>query len=214
MPAASAQWRSILHREWRAESKRQEDFTPVETLMCFGLGRVGNRSKSGTINIPESSPDAQRLASIFKRSSKSLAAKLANLDGRRPNGANYEQQLWIQLTRDRYRFESLYSTILEAGRAIGLDAVALPDFLGYEDNRLQIVFEADSVSNDELLSSLEGDFAMLQGRRDVVDIRNTERALLGTARVGQQQFARKVLTNADFACVFCGLSTRSASLPS
>lgn len=212
-PAVSAQWRAILRRAWLEGRKRQEDFTPIETLMCFGLGLVGNRSRSGTINIPESSPAAQRLASLFKRSPKSLAAKLANLDGRRPNGAKYEQELWIQLTHDRYRFESLYATILEEGRSIGLDAETLPDFLGLADNRLQIVFDADLVSDEQLLGSLQDDFAKLPRSGDT-DIRNTERALLGTARVGQQQFARKVLTNADFACVFCGLSTRSANLPS
>jgi putative restriction endonuclease len=211
---AKNQWRAILRREPLANGGRQEDFTPVETLLCFGLGLVGNRSSSGAINIPESSPDARILASLFKRTTKSLAAKLANLDGCRPHGAKYEQKLWIQLTLDRFRFESLYSLILETGRSLGLNEEVLPDFLGYKDNRLQIVFEADSVSDDDLLASLEDDFIALAVKRDVIDIRDTERALLGTARVGQQQFARKVLTNADFACVFCGLSTRSADLPS
>ena len=211
---AAAQWHAILRRESLAGHQRQEDFTPVETLLCFGLGLVGNRSRAGTINIPESSPVTRRLASLLKRTPKSLAAKLANLDGRRPHAAKYEQKLWIQLTSDPFRFESLYSIILEAGRSVGLGDDLLPDYLGVEDNRLQIVLEADSVSDDELLVSLVDDIATLSGQRDDIDIRDTERALLGTARVGQQQFARKVLTNAAFACVFCGLSTRSAELPS
>ena len=211
---AAAQWHAILRRESLAEGKRQEDFTPVETLLCFGLGLVGNRSRSGAINIPESSPVARRLASLFRRTPKSLAAKLANLDGRRPHAAKYEQKLWIQLTRDPFRFESLYSIILESGRSVGLDHDVLPDYLGVEDNRLQIVVEADSVSDDELLVSLKDEIATMSALRDDIDTRDTERALLGTARVGQQQFARKVLTDADFTCVFCGLSTRSVELPS
>lgn len=212
--SAAVQWRAILKRDYVPTGRKQDDFTPVETLLCFGLGLIGNRSKSGNINIPESSPDAKRLGGLFKRSPGSLALKLANLDGRRPHRAKHEQQLWIKLTEDRFQFETLYALILGAGRSVGLDEEELPDFLGVQDNRLQIVFEADSVSDDDLLVSLEADFATLAGRGDNIDIRDTERALLGTARVGQQQFARKVLTNSDFACVFCGLSTRSAGLPS
>lgn len=211
--AAADQWRSILRREHRPTGKRQDDFTPVETILCFGLGQVGNRSPSGNINIPESSPDARRLAELFKRTPGSLALKLANLDGRRVNGARHEQQLWIKLTEDPFLFESLYALILEAGRSLGLRSDELPDFLGYEDDRLKIVLEADSVSDEELLSSLEDEFSALRKQQGVIDIPNTERARLGTARVGQQQFARKVVANAGFACVFCGLSTRSVNLP-
>lgn len=212
---ATAQWRSILRRERRPAGKKQDDFTPVETLLCFGLGRVGNRSKSGNINIPESSPDARRLAELFKRTPGSLALKLANLDGRRVNGARHEQQLWIKLTTgNQFLFESLYALIIETGRAVGLGTDVLPDFLGFEDGRLRIVSEADSVSDEDLLASLENEFEALRDQPDGIDIRDTERARLGTARVGQQQFARKVLTNAGFACVFCGLSTRTAGLPS
>lgn len=212
--AAANQWRGILRREYVPQGKHQEDFTPVETLLCFGLGLVGNRSKSGNINIPKSSPYATRLGELFKRSSGSIGLKLANLDGTRAHRAKHEQELWIRLTEDRFQFEVLYALILESGRSVGLDEEKLPDFLGFEDNRLQIVFQADSVSDDQLLASLDGDFAALRGHHTDIDIRDTERALLGTARVGQQQFARKVLTNSDFACVFCGLSTRSAQLPS
>lgn len=212
--SAAAQWRGILKRDYVPAGSKQEDFTPVETLLCFGLGLVGNVSKSRNINIPESSPDAKGLGELFKRSPGSLALKLANLDGRRAHGAKNEQQLWIKLTRDRFQFEMLYALILNAGRSVGLDEDKLPDFLGFEDNRLQIVFEADCVSDDDLLVSLESDFATLPGRSDDIDVRDTERALLGTARVGQQQFARKVLTNSNFACVFCGLSARSVGLPS
>lgn len=216
LTAASAeeQWRAILRRDYAPKGKNQEDFVPVETLLCYGLGLVGNRSKFGNINIPESSPAAVSLAKLFKRSPRSLALKLGNLNGRRPNSARHEQQLWINLTADRYRFFPLYALILEAGRSAGLDVLELPDFLGFEDNRLQMVLESDRVSDDELLTSLESDFASLPIRQSDINVRDTERALLGTARVGQQQFARKVLTNADYACVFCGLSTRSADLPS
>jgi putative restriction endonuclease len=154
------------------------------------------------------------LAETFKRSPSSFAAKLGNLDGRRAHGAKYEQLLWIHLTDNRYLYESLYETILQSGRLLGLNSQLLPDFLGFEDNVFRLVVDADSVSDAQLLECLQPDFAVLRETQDPADSRNTERALLGTARVGQQQFARKVLVNSEFACVFCGLSARSGNLPS
>jgi putative restriction endonuclease len=202
----------IGRRSWPDGHRRQEDFTPLETLICFGLGLVGSKSASGNINISETSLDAQMFAALFKRSVKSLAAKLANLDGRRTNGAKHEQELWIRLTSDRDRFVELYASILNGGRTIGLDARLLPDFLGHDNNILRLVNAADSVSDGELLLSLDAQLAARDEERGGLD-RLTERAMLGTARVGQRQFARKVLTNGGFACAFCGLSPSAGNLP-
>ena len=214
--AAAQQWAAILQRAPVPAGGRQEAFTPVETLLCFGLGLAdtASRSAAGNINIPESSPDAQRLARLFKRTPKSLAAKLANLDGRRPHGAKNEQELWIHLTEDPYLFESLYASILTAGRARGLDNAVLPDFLGHDEHQLAAVRDADRVSNHDLREGIEPELVALRAAQTDLVLADTERALLGTARVGQQQFARKVLNNAGFQCVFCGLSMRLNGLPS
>lgn len=208
--SAAAQWQEILRREVPPLGKRQVDFSPLETLLCFGLGLIANQSPSGAINIPVSSRDAQALAKLFRRTPKSLAAKLANLDGRRANGAKHEQELWIRLTDDMLHFEALYARILDAGRRQGLGSALLPDFLGFGEQHFQIIFEADKVSDDELRAAVELQIKDLGSHSEA---RATERALLGTARVGQQQFARKVLTNAGFQCVFCGLSAQAAELP-
>nr|WP_022887142.1 HNH endonuclease [Glaciibacter superstes] len=109
--------------------------------------------------------------------------------------------------------EAVVTLILDVGRSRGLGDDLLPDFLGFGDQRLQIVYEADRVTDDDLRESIDESLRTLSGREDL-DIRATERALIGTARVGQQQFARKVLANAAFSCVFCGLSTRASGLPS
>lgn len=210
---ARSQWRQVLHREPRVPGMRQVAFSPIETLLCFGLGLVANQSPSGTINIPTSSRDVQALSLLLRRTPKSLAAKLANLDGRRPNGAKFEPALWIRLTNNLMQFESLYAIIIDAGRLQGLDDRVLPDFLGFDDQQLQIVYAADKVSDDDLRASIEGRVRDSVGRADI-NIADTERTLLGTARIGQQQFARKVLKNSGFGCVFCGLSTRAVGLPS
>ena len=147
--SVSAQWRAIFARRTPLPGKRQEDFLPIETLLCFGLGLIANQSASGSINIPESSPDARSLAQLFKRTPKSLAAKLANLDGGRSHSAKHEQDLWIRLTGNITHFESLYALILDVGRSRGLGDDLLPDFLGFGDQRLQIVYEADRVTDGE-----------------------------------------------------------------
>lgn len=207
---AAEQWRAILLREIPFPGKRQVVFSPVETLLCFGLGLVASPSPSGTINISEASPDTRALARLFRRTPGSLAAKLANLDGRRAHAAKHERELWTRLTGDLLHFQSLYACILHAGRDQGLGYETLPDFLGFDDQRFQIIYDSDKVSDDDLRSGIERQLTNL-GSREAP--RETAKVLLGTARVGQQQFARKVLTNAGFRCVFCGLSPQAAKLP-
>lgn len=212
--SAVEQWQSVLDRSAIDPGRRQPNFTPVETLLCFGLGLIGHANSAGKVNIRESDPTAVKLAALVKRSPGSLALKLANLDGRRQNAAKYEQELWIALTSDLPLFEHLYEVIMTAGRRLGLSNELLPDFLGWESNTLQSFLDADRVSNEELYASIESDIVRVHeiSPRDVA--RETERAMLGTARIGQKQFARSVLENCEFVCVFCGLGFRSAGLPS
>lgn len=210
---ARSQWLSILQRRDPGE-RRQVDFVPIETLICFGLGLIAAPSQSGNINIRESSTDVKLLSALFKRRPSSLAAKLANLDGRRPNGAKHERQLWAVLSNDLVRFEHLYGITLEAGRSAGLDYEQLPDFLGIETSTLRAFIEADQVSNEDLRDALEADLQIWADENPDGDGVETEKVLMGTARVGQQQFARGVLDNCGFACVFCGLSFRANGLPS
>lgn len=198
----------------KPSGKRQEDFTPVETLLCFGLGLVGSPNQHGKVNIRESDPVAIKVAALAKRSPGSLALKLANLDGRRENRAKYEQQLWIELTSNRDRFMQLYEIVLHAARGVGIDQDQLPDFLGLETGILESVFNADQVSDSDLRESIDQNLRDWMARNPGKEVRETERDLLGTARVGQQRFARVVLENCDFKCVFCGLGFRANALRS
>lgn len=210
--SARAQWRAILARR-DPGTGRQVDFVPIETLICFGLGLVSTPSPSGNINIKESSDDVKAFAALFKRRPTSLAAKLANLDGRRPNGAKNERQLWAELSNDIVRFEHLYEIIIRAGRYLGLDEERLPDFLGIEADTLQAFLDADRVSTEDLRESIDVDLREWERANPDGDVIETERVLVGTARVGQKQFARSVLVNCDFACVFCGLNFKANGLP-
>jgi putative restriction endonuclease len=210
--AAKEQWRAMLKRS--DGMKRQETFTPVETLLCFGLGLIGEPNTSGKVNIRESDPSAKMLALLVKRPVGSLGLKLANLDGRRANGAKNEQALWNELTGDLSRFMYLYEIVLIAAREVGIENDRLPDFLGLESRTLEAVLDADRVSTDDLRDSVDSDLRSWADAHPGEDSRPTERAMLGTARIGQKQFARQVLMNGNFACVFCGLSLRQSGLPS
>ncbi|GAA4378177.1 HNH endonuclease [Agromyces bauzanensis] len=211
--AARDQWLSIGQRSWPT-GRDQVDYLPVETLVCFGLGLIERPSKFGSVNLRASSPHVQNFARLFKRTEKSLAAKLANLDGRRPNGARHEQELWIRLGSDALLFPALYASIITGARSAGLDAVDVPDFLDSAARPLEVVFDAVKVTDDQLREAAEPTLRALAARGSLANVKRTERAIMTTARIGQQQFARSVLDRADFKCVFCGLGTRGISLPS
>ncbi|MCX7522593.1 HNH endonuclease signature motif containing protein [Microbacterium sp. STN6] len=211
---AQKQWLSVMARSAVPSGGRQVDFLPIETLICYGLGLVARPTPSGTVNIQTSARDVLRFASLFRRTPKSLAAKLSNLDGRRPHGAKFEQQLWIELTTTRDTFPALYETVLASARSVGLGHEDVPDFLGHAEHALDIVFDAVSVNDSALFKSIEPEVRRLAESVADIDVASTERAMMGTARVGQQQFARRVLTSAGYHCVFCGLSTRAQNLPS
>lgn len=214
--AARTQWLLIVDRQPTPTGARQVDFTPVETLLCFGLGLITTPGSSGRINLRESDDNVKRLAQLFKRTPGSLASKLANLDGRRENGARHERDLWIALTSEQgmRHFEILYAVIMSSARSIGLGYDRLPDFLGEESQSLQAVLEADQVSTADLMASIDDEVREWHDQHPTGDTAATERALLGTARVGQKQFAYAVLNNCGFICVFCGLGFRKAGLPS
>ncbi|MBG6055404.1 putative restriction endonuclease [Salinibacterium sp. CAN_S4] len=195
--------------------KKQEPFVPIETLLCFGLGLVGHPNASGKVNIRESDPTTIKLAMLANRSPGSLALKLANLDGRRANGAKHEQLLWNALTAssDLNDYLHLYSVIIRAARAVGLDEARLPDFLGWESNSMETVLGADRVSSSALRESIEEKLRGWIDGHPGEDPIETERAMIGSARVGQKQFARRVLENGGFGCVFCGLGLRQNEMP-
>lgn len=212
LESAASQWVAIARREAPMTGKKQVRFLPVETLVCFALGLIEVPSRSGTINLRPTSEQVVRFAHLFKRSPDSLGLKLANLDGRRANGARHEQELWIRLTNDGAAFAEIYGTIIAAARRVGLGPETVPDILG-GSKQVLAVFDAVGVSDSELLDAMEPLINENLSRVRDRPIATTERLFLGTARVGQQQFARRVLANASYACVFCGLSTRALNLP-
>jgi putative restriction endonuclease len=203
---ARAQWRAMLTRNYKPHPVRQDNFTPVETLLSFGLALIGAGNNLGDVNVRESDPHTKQVAALARRTPGSIALKFGNLTGRRPNSAKSEKDLYVALTGDLPLYFLLYEVCLRAARAEGIEESELADFLGLEAHTLEAVLEADRVTESELRQSIDINLRDWEQQNPNLDIRATEKAMVGTARISQQQFARSVLRNCGFECVFCGLA--------
>jgi len=208
---ARDQLRSLTARQPRPGG-RQVPFTPVETLLCFGVAfRVNHRQFGGSTAHLAPSPVPQ-LASLFRRPPSSILAKMANLDGSRTHGASNDIRVAIALSRDPSEYFSLYSLILKSARSIGINEVQLPDFLGIEDSATPymtvLASGLESLSDWEIELDTVDEAKRLQQALETVSLADTERLLVTRTRIGQQRFANQVLENYSCTCAFCGLSTK------
>ena len=202
--AAADQWRAIRSRHQPSPSVHQEDYVPVETLLCAAaMLVVGGRSHGGSSAGREPTP-VPELAQLFRRRVSSIPSKMANLDGTRPKGGRHDHAVWLALNADQARLGHLYQVVLAAARSTGIGPDTLPDFLGIEHGgtiHLLGQYEISESVLDELLQS-EIDAFILEGTVQLD--RPTERDIITTARIGQHRFARGVLDNCGRQCVFCG----------
>lgn len=147
---------------------------------------------------PEPVPE---LARLFKRSSSSVLAKMANLDGSRSHGARFDASAGATLRENPTLFTHIYRVLVHAARAEGIGSDRLPDFLQLEQGG-----EFDLLGQEEL-SNLEPE-DLQEGDDESAPDPETERILLAAARAGQHVFARNVLDNCGERCVFCGIEPR------
>lgn len=125
-------WRQLLARDWPVPGKRQKVFLPAETLLCLAASlRVNHRRYGGTTAGDAPSP-VPELAALFKRPPSSVLAKMANLDGSRSHGGRFDADVADKLATDMVRVGDVYRLVLSAARHEGVNAWALPDFLGVE----------------------------------------------------------------------------------
>jgi putative restriction endonuclease len=203
--AARSQWSAILGRHV-PQSGRQVVFSPVETLLCLAASLIVDHSKYGASNRDRAEEPIPSLARLFKRPNSSVIAKMANLDGSRTHGARHEIEIASRLLSSPGELAALYRVILTAARDMGILAAQLPDFLGLEDSRDDLVL----IGQDEITDTdVETDVAPRSARwadADHLDPAVTERLLVAAVRVGQHRFATGVLHNHGHQCVFCGLS--------
>ena len=196
------QFRVLLERQPVAEGSRQAVFLPAETLLCLAASfRVNHRSFGGRTahRAPEPVPE---LARLFVRRPSSILAKMANLDGSRSHGAQWDASAGATLREQPTLFTRIYRVLLYSARAEGIGPERLPDFLGLEaGGELELLGQEELaiLDTDDLLAESGGadDDALLHPE--------TERIRIAAVRVGQHVFARNVLSNCGSRCVFCGL---------
>jgi putative restriction endonuclease len=201
---AREQFGALLRRRPVAAG-RQVTFLPVETLLCLAASFVVNhRSFGGSTahNAPEPVPS---LARLFRRPPSSVLAKMANLDGSRSHGGQWDVLAGAVLREDPVRFTAVYRMLLGAARVEGIGADRLPDFLDLADGDDLVLLGQDEID----MSVLEADLRQRLGQlpeAGELSAGETERILLAAARVGQHMFAVNVLRNCGSRCVFCGLA--------
>ncbi|WP_136517806.1 HNH endonuclease [Cellulomonas telluris] len=207
-PVARGQWLSILARQPVEPGQRQENFTPVETILCLAAMYLVDSSRFSNAAARRAPTPVPELARLFRRPPTSIIAKMDNLDGARPKGNRNDILVAATLRSDHQLLAAVYRTCFAAARAAGVDVVALPDFLGIETGG-----EVSLLGQDELGPSLL-ELAVEEALESFADAgydeRETERITLAAVRVGQHRFARDVLANCGHACVFCGFAAPSA----
>ncbi|MBO3089435.1 HNH endonuclease [Cellulomonas dongxiuzhuiae] len=206
--AAHQQWIAILGRSSAGPGQRQENFTPVETLLCLAAMYLVDSSRFSSAAAVRAPAPVPELARLFRRPPTSIVAKMDNLDGSRPKGNRNDILVAATLRSDPERLAVAYRACLAGARAAGVDVAVLPDFLGIEAGG-----QVALLGQDELgLSVLE--LAVEEALQSFADAgygeRETERIALAAVRVGQHRFARDVLANCGHACVFCGFAAPSA----
>ncbi len=130
LASAERQVEHLLERPVAVPGRRQSAFLPVETILCLAAMRSVNHRRYGgdTANLAEH--PVPELASLFRQPPSSILAKMANLDGSRPNGARWDRPAAQALLSDGgLGLERAYAIIIVAARRMGVDESMLPDFL-------------------------------------------------------------------------------------
>ncbi len=216
-PEAVAQWRSILQRRMPLPGKRQANFTPVETLLCYGLflsdDPVVDPRRYGGQTIHNAPELVHHLAALFKRRPSSITNKMMNLSGDRVNGAKYEVQIFERMGADVVRYYELYGTALHAARQLGIGVRLLPDFLRLEQVTDYAHLGLEDVENSRYEEIIEREAARFRAAKlqqgQELSAAETTRIVRHRARVGHKAFATEVLRRFDYTCGFCGMAPRS-----
>ena len=213
---AAAQWQSIRQRRMPPPGKRQVNFTPVETVLCYCLFRcddpVIDPHRYGGQTIHTAPALVHQLAELFRRPASSITSKMMNLNGARVNGAKHEVQFFMEMANDITRHIDLYRTVLRGARNRGIGEVRLPDFLRLSETTDYSLLGLDDVTGFQY-EELEREAARLRAAKlkhhQVLSAAETTRIVEHRARVGHTAFANEVVRRFDGCCGFCGMAPRS-----
>lgn len=202
---ARSQWGQILRRQ---PKPRQEAYTPVEAILCYGLFFVMDPHRYGGGSMHRAPEILHELARLFVRPPGSLNNKMMNLDGSRVNAGAHEWKFFTEMAADPGQFLRLYNTTLLGARDMGIGVKRLPDFLSLDGVQNFDLLGQDELSQRTLDTVLEVRAAKKRVRLLAGDDETT-RMVEHEIRVGQHRFAKSVLDNFDHTCGFCGFEPRS-----
>ncbi len=210
---ARRQWRSIADRHPRPDVAgwRQVDFLPAEALLCLAASLLVNHRRYGGATSHRAPAPVPELAALFRRTPASILAKMANLDGSRPNGARHEVEAAAALLSHVELLLANYRTILVGARSTGIGERELPDFLS--GDRLDLdagLIGQDELAAEDIRAAIDHRLLRLNGRMGGAANEVTEQLLMAAVRIGQHRFATDVLVNCGRRFVFCGLTPGAA----
>ena len=206
---ARSQWGQIRGREKKSPGERQENYTPVEAILCYGLFQVVEEPhKYGSGSIQNAPPIVLRLAELFVRPPTSITHKMMNLEGgARNRGGKFEPEFYAVMRRDPGLFTQLYNLALSTARELGITSQELPDFLMLEGLDYSDLLGQDELNHQDLSRVVTSMVAQQRGRR-LADAGETERVVEQKIRNGQHRFAKTVLENFSYTCGFCGFAPK------
>lgn len=143
--ALAGAWRSVQARAESGGGARQVNFIPCEVVLCLCATRMVDHSRFGSGSADRAPFPVPQLARLFKRPNSSILAKMANLDGSRPNGGKYDRAVHDHLAGAPAALDALYRQILRVARLQGVGPDRLPDFL----DLLAEVEPNDPVASDD-----------------------------------------------------------------
>ena len=202
---ARSQWGQILRRQPR---KRQEAFTPVEAILCYGLFFVVDPHRYGGGSMHRAPQIVHDLARLFVRPPGSITNKMMNLDGSRANAGKYEWRFFAEMAADSSHFPHLYGRVLMAARDMGIGPDQLTDFVMPDGGG-----DFDLLGQEELAQHTFDTVVAVQAAKHRARLLagevETTRLAEQSVRLGQHRFARSVLENYGHTCAFCGFSPQS-----
>lgn len=204
---ARAQWHTIRERRL-GEGRRR--FMPVETILCYGLLRVvPDPHRYGSRTHSSAPPIVHTLAGLLRRNSSSLILKMVNLNGRLPNGAKSDLPFFLAMADAPMAYRSLYETVIQAAREIGISDPELPDFLENIADVAVIAPVIDLETDSAIQSQVEALDEAIGGTPRALPSGETTRLVMHRTRIGQDAFSTTVRQRFGYACGFCGFSPKS-----
>lgn len=127
LAAGREQWDRIKARPVPGPGERQERFLPVEVILCLMASLFIDHRAFGGSTAGSAPTPVPELARSFKRPPTSILAKMANLDGSRPNGGKHDQELATRLLDDPNRLMAVYEVARDSATLAELEQGAIPE---------------------------------------------------------------------------------------